>query len=228
MTIASAVAALARRLRPAGQVTAIVLTIVLGSGVMAAAGTGGAFLLGRSNSESSTTRLTDSRGTPLSLSAPKNTAPLEVNRGALVRNLNAEYLGGHSAASLRTTGAAGFSADGYIATSGYTKVASTQPVAAGTYYVTAAAYVNLSGTGGTGAICVVALDGDYLQPLQGSRADVVSGGLYAQTAQTLAVTLQTGSVLQEWCAPTGPGAITESPIADSAGITAIRILSSSG
>lgn len=185
MTNATAGSALVRRLRrPASQVTAIVLTIVLGGGAMAAAGTGGTFVLGRSNRETSTSRLSDTRGTPLSLSAPKNTAPLAVNRSAMLHNLNAEYLGGHSAASLRTTGAGGFTPDQYIAETGYTKVASTEPMASGTYYVTAAAYVDLAGTGGTGTICVVALNGDYQQPLQRSRSDVVSGGYDAQTAQT--------------------------------------------
>jgi hypothetical protein len=75
-------------------VVVAVLALLFGGAGIAGAATGAAFMLGRSNSETSTAKLSDSRGTPLSLSAPKNTAPLAVNRSAMVKNLNAQYLGG--------------------------------------------------------------------------------------------------------------------------------------
>jgi hypothetical protein len=196
--------------------------LVLGGTGLAGASAGAAFLLARANRETSEAGLSDTRGTPLSLSAPVNKAPLTVNRNVMVRNLNAQYLDGLSAASLVTTGGGGFQPDGYVAPTGYTLVADTGALAAGVYYVTATAYLNLTGTGSTGTTCIIVRNGAYSQPLQSSSADSVSGGSLVQTAQTTVVYAQHKDDLQEWCAPTG-GANQNSPIVDSAGITAIRI-----
>ena len=73
--------------------------LVLGSG-SAVAATGGKFILGRSNGASTTTTLTNSKGTALSLKAPANRAPLAVSNGVRVTNLNADKVDGVSAEGL--------------------------------------------------------------------------------------------------------------------------------
>ena len=64
---------------------------------VASASNGGAWLLGRSNTETSTTTVTDNYGTPLSLNSKSGYAPLKVNRSTKVTNLNADYVDGYSA-----------------------------------------------------------------------------------------------------------------------------------
>jgi hypothetical protein len=88
-----------RAVSPAA-VIVVTMALILGGAGLAGAATGGAFLLGRSNTETSTATLSSSRWTPLSLSAPRNKTPLAVNRGVMVKNLNAQYLGGLSASAL--------------------------------------------------------------------------------------------------------------------------------
>jgi len=63
------------------------------------AANGGSWLLGRSNSESATTTVTHSGGTPLSLNAKSGYAPLKVNSSKVVTNLNADKVDGYSASS---------------------------------------------------------------------------------------------------------------------------------
>src|SRR5215475_8898847 len=75
-----------RSLRPATMI-AVVVALALGGTGIAGAATGRFFLLGQANTEKATATLTNSKGTPLSLSAPVNKAPLKVNRKALVTNL---------------------------------------------------------------------------------------------------------------------------------------------
>jgi len=73
----------------------------------AAAATGGTFVLGRSNAETSTATVSNSRGTPLSLKASSGHAPLSVNSSVRVPRLNADLLDGlHSSAFLRAEGKA--------------------------------------------------------------------------------------------------------------------------
>lgn len=96
-----------RSLSPAA-VIAVILALVVGGAGFADAATGGNFILGKANSENSTASLSNSRGTPLKLSAPANVAPLAVNGPAMVANLNANYLGGLSASDLQPTGGDGF------------------------------------------------------------------------------------------------------------------------
>lgn len=98
----------------------VVVTLVIGSGTAYAA-TGGTFLLGKSNSASSTTTLANSRGTALSLSSKAGTAPLKVNRATKVTNLNSDQLDGLDSSrfalttgqsnTLRSEGAAVIDAD---------------------------------------------------------------------------------------------------------------------
>lgn len=65
--------------------------------------TGGSFILGRSNSASTTTTLTSGSGAPLKLVAPAGSAPLAVNSGKRVANLNAGKLDGLSAEQMQRT-----------------------------------------------------------------------------------------------------------------------------
>jgi hypothetical protein len=63
-------------------------------GGTAVAATGGTFLLGKSNTASTTTTLTHAKGTPLSLKAGSGKAPLAVNSKTKVTNLNADTVDG--------------------------------------------------------------------------------------------------------------------------------------
>ncbi|MDO7869308.1 hypothetical protein [Nocardioides jiangxiensis] len=84
-----------------------VAALVLGSGTAYAA-TGGNFILGKSNSAGATTSLTNSNGTPLALTAKSGYAPLKVNSGTKVANLNADRLDGIDSSSFaRTSGQTG-------------------------------------------------------------------------------------------------------------------------
>ena len=109
----------------AGALVAVVLTP--GSAVAASAKS---VLLGRSNSATTTTTLSNSKGTPLSLSAGKGQAPLKVNSSRTVTNLSADKLDGLSSGSfLRSTGKAadadkldGLNSTSFARTSGKTGV----------------------------------------------------------------------------------------------------------
>lgn len=72
------------------------------------AANGGSWLLGRSNSESATTTVTNSSGTPLSLKAKSGYAPLAVNSSKTVTNLSADKVDGISSGSFaRSTAKSG-------------------------------------------------------------------------------------------------------------------------
>jgi hypothetical protein len=203
-----------RSLSPAA-ITITVALIVGGAG-FADAATGGNFILGTANHEEATASLTDSKGTPLSLSAPANVAPLAVNGKAMVANLNANYLGGLSASDMQSTGGDGFTSVDNVTplSNSPTVVATTGPLAAGTYYVTATALV----TPGS-ASCYVAKGSSPQEQLSFSTGspDVP----VVQDAATVAVSLAVRDTLQELCY----GAQAS---AEYSAITAIRILSSSG
>lgn len=85
-------------------VASLALTIALSSGAVAA--TGGALILGRSNTAGSTTSLSNTNGTALSLNSKAGTSPIRVNRSVKVKNLNADLLDGLDSSSLqrRVTG----------------------------------------------------------------------------------------------------------------------------
>jgi hypothetical protein len=99
-----------------------VCALALGGGVAYAAN-GGALLMGKSNTETATTGLTNSAGTPLSLAAPAGTAPLRVNNTTRVKYLNVDLIDGiDSAAFALTAGKTGIivgsatDGDGYVNT----------------------------------------------------------------------------------------------------------------
>jgi hypothetical protein len=87
----------------AGALVAVALTP--GSAVAASAKS---VLLGRSNTATTTTSLSNTKGTPLALSAGKGQAPLKVNSSRTVTNLSADRLDGLSSGSFaRSTGRTG-------------------------------------------------------------------------------------------------------------------------
>ena len=73
--------------------------LVLGSG-SAVAATGGKFLLGRSNTATKTSTVTNTKGTALSLRAPAGKAPLAVSNATKVTRLNADSVDGVSSENL--------------------------------------------------------------------------------------------------------------------------------
>jgi hypothetical protein len=212
------------KLSPVAVIASTLIMVVGGVGIADAA-TGGDFLLGKSNSESSPASLSNSKGTPLALSAPKNTAPLAVNRSTMVKNLNANFVGGLSATSIKPAGGDDFTPvdDGLaIAQLATVTVAQTGKLAAGTYYVFATANIELA-TGNSGAICHVVRADNVDHALSEGGA---SGSGSVQAAETVAVRLKNNERLAERCFTEGVG--NSSSTVSDAGITAIRVLSSSG
>jgi hypothetical protein len=199
---------------------AVVLALIFGGVGAASAATGRAFILGRANTETTTAKLSDARGTPLSLAAPKGKPPLTVNRTAQVKNLNVEYVGGLSAASAQPAGGAGSLSNLTIDPDSSLTVAATGALGAGTYYVTATADMNTNASGATGALCHLIANDDASDPLQFGGGS----GQQVTAAETMAVTVRSHEVVNEVCSPTGTGGLT---VVD-ASIVAIRVLSSSG
>jgi hypothetical protein len=207
----------------AAALTLAAMMLVGGVGVASAA-TGGSFLLGKSNQESSPASLSSSHGAALALSAPKNTAPFSVNRQKMVSNLNAQLVGGLNAASLKLSGGEGFvppNADIQLNGDEVLPVTGTGRLPAGTYYVTATALIDLT-TGDTGATCFIEKDNDINAQYSLGGA---SGSNFVQVAGTVAVLLKKGDTMHETCIVDGSNSGSE---AIDAGITAIRVLSSSG
>lgn len=73
--------------------------LVLGSG-SAVAATGGKFILGRSNSATTISTITNAKGTALKLKAPAGKAPLAVSNSTKVALLNADKVDGLSAENI--------------------------------------------------------------------------------------------------------------------------------
>ena len=73
------------------------LALVTANGTAAGAATGGNFILGKANTETTQATLTNSKGIALKLAAPAGTAPLKVSNSTLVAGLNAQYLSGMTA-----------------------------------------------------------------------------------------------------------------------------------
>jgi hypothetical protein len=196
--------------------------LVLGGAGIASAANGGNFLLGKFNAETSTAWLKNTKGPALKLIAPANAAPLQVSNHNLVSGLNAQYVNGMSPSQLATGG------DGFTGPTTNThisnapaEVVSTGALAAGTYYVTATALLHVA-TGDTQGFCYITKGSS-----NGSSA-LDDGGAtqvgYFQAAETVAASVNAGDTLQEWCVTGG----NTGSVAYNAGITAIRVLSSSG
>jgi hypothetical protein len=205
-----------RALRSVGPATvAVTVALIIGAAGFADAATGGNFLVGKTNTDNATTILRDTTGIPLALSAPAGKSPLSVTNSTQVNRLNAQYVGGDSASQLQSTGGAGSTAAeaDIPLTEAYEPMASTGPLPAGTYYVSATAL--LSTNGDEPAYCEIGAAGvtNY-----GGGANAID----VQAAETLVATVPAGTVLSESCAGDGI-----SQYAYNAAITAIRINSNS-
>jgi hypothetical protein len=192
---------------------AVAIALVIGAAGFADAATGGNFLLGDTNTESSTAVMTDTTGIPLSLNAPAGKSPFSVNSTTQVNRLNAQYVGGDSAAQLQSSGGAGITAEGQdtAVVHSPTTVATTGALPAGTYYVSATALLY---AGGKPAYCQIDADPPSL-----GGGD--SPG-YTQAAETTVVTVPANARLSEQCYGSGTA-----QFAYDAAIIAIRIDSSS-
>jgi len=207
-----------RAVRALGPSTvAVTLALIIGAAGFADAATGGNFLLGKSNTESSTAVMTDTTGIPLSLNAPSGKSPLSVNSTTQVNRLNAQYVGGDSASQLQATGGEGITEGGVgtALTSEYAPVASTGHLAAGTYYVSATALLS---TDGAAAYCEITTP--TVTNYGGGGGE--GSGEFSQAAETVVTTVTAGTVLSEDCYETGTAETVYN-----AAITAIRISSNS-
>jgi hypothetical protein len=93
---------MSRRASRRGPSPAIVISIValfIALSGTAYAATGGNFILGKANSATSVSSLSNTAGTALSLSSKAGTPPLSVNSTVQVPKLNASLLGGNPASS---------------------------------------------------------------------------------------------------------------------------------
>ncbi len=98
--------------RPAPATVISLIALVFAMSGTAYAATGGDFILGKANTATSVTSLTNKKGTALSLSSTSTTPPLKVSNNVQVPNLNASELGGHtSSAFLPTNGTAANSSE---------------------------------------------------------------------------------------------------------------------
>jgi hypothetical protein len=94
-----------RRLRPAAFIAGFLAALVLtGGGAAAYAANGGSLLIGRSNSATATTTLTNTRGIPMKFVAKPGYPPLTVNSTTTVPYLSADRLDGLSGGSFALAG----------------------------------------------------------------------------------------------------------------------------
>jgi hypothetical protein len=80
--------------RPSPSLVISLVALVFSMSGTAYAATGGTFVLGKANAESSVASLSNSHGTALNLSSAKGKPSLTVNRSAQIPNLNASELHG--------------------------------------------------------------------------------------------------------------------------------------
>ena len=139
----------------------------------------------------------------------------------MVKNLNAQYLGGLTAAGLAVTGGEGITPPGTNAaiSSAAAAVASTGKLPAGTYYVTATALLIVA-TGDSFGLCYLAKGS--APGVQLNVGGAPQEGEFA-AAETAVVAVTAGDTLAEVCYT---GAMNGS-FANDAGIIATRVLSSS-
>lgn len=226
LRLARGIGSAIRSLHPAASVAVAAVVFLGGAAIggpaIAGAAAGRAFIVGRSNSETVTARLSDSRGTPLSVSASRNKAPLAVNRRVMVKNLNTQFVGGLSASSVKFTGGDGIAApnaDVALNHSTNVPVAGTGPLPGGIYYVTATALIDLT-VGDFAGQCSIFRNGAFAGVAGGG-----DGSNFVQAAETLTIQLKRADTLQEDCSVSGTGDGSE---AIDGSILAIRILASSG
>jgi hypothetical protein len=208
-----------RSLNPTPVLT-LALALVLGGAGGAAAATGGNFILGKANTETATATLSNTKGTPLRLTAPFGTPPLTVNKtDSVIPNLDAQFAGGFTGNQM-----ANFGGDGFTTTQTtfnvLTMATETDPLPAGTYYVTATAWLDMPPDDG-GGTCWIAKGSDPSTAINLGSEDRTGEITLAETA---VASMTLNDTLQEWCETSG----TSNAVLASAGITAIRIAFSLG
>lgn len=98
--------------RPSAATVISLIALFFAMSGTAVAATGGNFILGKANTATSVSSLTNTKGTALSLSSTATTPPLKVSNAVQVPNLNASELDGQtSSAFLPATGTAANSAE---------------------------------------------------------------------------------------------------------------------
>jgi hypothetical protein len=98
--------------RPSAATVISLIALFFAMGGTAVAATGGNFILGKANTATSVSSLTNTKGTALSLSSTSTTPPLKVSNSVQVPNLNASELDGQtSSAFLPATGTAANSSE---------------------------------------------------------------------------------------------------------------------
>jgi hypothetical protein len=90
--------------RPSPATAISLVALVFAMSGTAYAATGGDFILGKANTATSVTSLTNKKGTALSLSSTSTTPPLKVSNSVQVPNLNASELDGHTATAFLPKG----------------------------------------------------------------------------------------------------------------------------
>jgi hypothetical protein len=136
----------------------------------------------------------------------------------MVKNLNANFVGGLNATNLKSSGGDDFTrVDASLMIPALASViaAETGKLAAGTYYVSATAMFSLA-AGNTGGICQIIRANNMNHALSEGGAN---GSGFVEAAETVAVKVKNNERLAEKCFVQGTGG--NSTIFD-AGITAIR------
>ena len=211
--------------RPAPATVISLIALVFAMSGTACAATGGDFLLGKANTATSVSSLTNTKGTALSLSASPADPPLKVSNSVQVPSLNASELDGHtSSAFLPASGTAANSSElGGLPASDYMtggQIASdTATVASGTgavvtvpsavskdyglqlQCVSATAEIGISATGATLQYWVLPPDGQ--SEMSGELPLETTAGLAGTTsAATWVVQVAFGSTMAttDWSA----------------------------
>jgi hypothetical protein len=202
-----------------------VVGLVVGGIGVAAASSGGVFILGEHNAATSVTTLSNSKGSALALKSKHGTAPLTVNSSKEVKHLNAAMVGGSTASSLKSTGSSAatnfpLGTVGAINTEP-TAVAATAKLKKGTYYVTATATLDVPTD--AGGYCTVLTTSPGTTDTQSFHSASTQTGLDS-LSDTRPVTVSPGQKITEYCW-IGGGSPSPS-VADAAGITAIRVAAS--
>lgn len=107
--------------RPSSAIVISLTALFFAMSGTAVAATGGGFVLGKSNTATAVTSLSNTKGTALSLSSTSTTPPLKVSNSVQVPKLNTSELGGQPASAfLRVNGTAVNSSElGQIPASGF-------------------------------------------------------------------------------------------------------------
>jgi hypothetical protein len=138
--------------RPSLATVISLIALVFAMSGTAVAATGGNFILGKSNTATSTTSLTNSKGTALKLSSSATTPPLAVSNSVQVPNLNASQLGGQPASAFLGANATAANSNqlGGIPASGFIQGGGTINAGRG------------SATGSSGDVAVLSAPGNTL------------------------------------------------------------------